>query len=857
MLHRDIKSANLFLMSNGLVKMGDFGIAKVITERNAERMSARTTRTPVGTPMYMAPELCSRQPYSSKADMWALGCVLFELCALRPAFVAQNMEMLMAKIKNGQYEHGMPVHYSQDLRDLVVSLLSIDEHLRPSAASILKLPFLQPYIESSPSVLLKRGLVRFAPVTVDPMAPKDAPPQPPEILVIAETLQTVKATVIRKDSANNSTEHENDHGYANRRGERDEKRAQRAEIEHASGGNAHLGKSNQEDRSAQRGGATPTPRSSRVSKKCNDDDSQRAGSHSMQHGELGPVQGSSNPSPSPSPSSNNPVQRNEPASPCPPLAPRSMNPAQPGSPNGIRREWSGPSGGSSSPTPRQKQLHAGKGRLSQHKEIESGLDYEHSEREDTPSPVPSVGLGERRQSRDSGHSGASVHSPGGQTRQCSPHPPVQSNRLNVESSVPALPHLRRDSTQGITSSQIDDHSDGSDGGRGRRGSVASNRTGSDGASPVPPFAGRRSHPDSRVDSPAHFGRGGYGPTSNRSGLQAAPGSCGDSHDGSAANGNKRHSLVSLISEDAISSAAAGHRRDSALIDQESSIPLAANSAVAAGISLPPLASAVPVSASPSLSHQPRRLPGSLSPAANFSRHSSSPDSASSGGHLSPDPRAPARRMFRGDSDSQLHIAHLANGHSTRCDAADRNDGFSRGGSGSGVDEPSEELRRAAHRKEEADIESDLEHCAMVDDACVGGQVRRHSLQPDSSRPTVSPVSGSSHDVSPDNGKVNGGDGEGGGGGHGLPKPMRGMNEVRHPMLNRRSLSPPKKSNLVPRGISSPSLTPPPTQGSQSTVTVSPIPGSPTPLGSRRGSTSSEQSERHQRQRRPLHLPKIL
>jgi NIMA (never in mitosis gene a)-related kinase len=77
-LHRDIKTANLFLNKSGVLKLGDFGIARIL-EDNADRVSARTCRTPVGTPLYMSPELCTGASYGQKADMWALGCVLYEV----------------------------------------------------------------------------------------------------------------------------------------------------------------------------------------------------------------------------------------------------------------------------------------------------------------------------------------------------------------------------------------------------------------------------------------------------------------------------------------------------------------------------------------------------------------------------------------------------------------------------------------------------------------------------------------------------------------------------------------------------------------------------------------------------------
>ena len=73
-LHRDLKSANVFLTSNKYVKIGDFGISKVLDSTSA--------KTFVGTPYYLSPEVCSNKKYDLRSDLWSLGCILYELCTL-------------------------------------------------------------------------------------------------------------------------------------------------------------------------------------------------------------------------------------------------------------------------------------------------------------------------------------------------------------------------------------------------------------------------------------------------------------------------------------------------------------------------------------------------------------------------------------------------------------------------------------------------------------------------------------------------------------------------------------------------------------------------------------------------------
>ncbi|MEW5314097.1 MAG: hypothetical protein WDW38_005617 [Sanguina aurantia] len=76
-LHRDLKTQNIFLARGGIIKLGDFGISKVLEKTDS------FANTVTGTPYYMAPEICTNQPYTFKSDIWSLGCVLYELCTLK------------------------------------------------------------------------------------------------------------------------------------------------------------------------------------------------------------------------------------------------------------------------------------------------------------------------------------------------------------------------------------------------------------------------------------------------------------------------------------------------------------------------------------------------------------------------------------------------------------------------------------------------------------------------------------------------------------------------------------------------------------------------------------------------------
>jgi NIMA (never in mitosis gene a)-related kinase len=91
-LHRDLKPSNVFFDMHNNVKLGDFGLCRILS---AESQYAHTG---VGTPYYMSPEQIQEANYDHKTDIWSLGCVLFEMVALRPPFQASNHLELARKI---------------------------------------------------------------------------------------------------------------------------------------------------------------------------------------------------------------------------------------------------------------------------------------------------------------------------------------------------------------------------------------------------------------------------------------------------------------------------------------------------------------------------------------------------------------------------------------------------------------------------------------------------------------------------------------------------------------------------------------------------------------------------------------
>ncbi|KAM9164322.1 serine/threonine-protein kinase Nek11 isoform 4-T4 [Pangshura tecta] len=140
-LHRDLKAKNIFLKNN-LLKIGDFGVSRLLMG------SCDLATTFTGTPYYMSPEALTHQGYDTKSDIWSLGCILYEMCCLDHAFTGHNFLSIVLKIVEGNTP-SLPDKYPSKLNAVLHSMLNKNPSLRPSAAEILKIPYIDEQLQQN------------------------------------------------------------------------------------------------------------------------------------------------------------------------------------------------------------------------------------------------------------------------------------------------------------------------------------------------------------------------------------------------------------------------------------------------------------------------------------------------------------------------------------------------------------------------------------------------------------------------------------------------------------------------------------------------------------------------------------
>ena len=169
-VHRDIKPGNIFLSGCGAgrdCKIGDFGIARSCKKGGR-------VQSPVGTPLYLDPQRIKHAPYGQGCDVWSLGCVLYEMAALRPAFPARNWNELQRKISSGKVDlTRIPEAYGPEIKQLLRTMLEVDENRRITAKDILQ--------NRAVSEAVRRRKPAAAAAAAAAASPPPPPPQPMEL----------------------------------------------------------------------------------------------------------------------------------------------------------------------------------------------------------------------------------------------------------------------------------------------------------------------------------------------------------------------------------------------------------------------------------------------------------------------------------------------------------------------------------------------------------------------------------------------------------------------------------------------------------------------------------------------------
>jgi len=149
--HRDLKAANTFLAEDGSIKIGDMNVSKQLKQGKLQ--------TQIGTPYYMSPEIWNNQSYDERCDIWSLGCMIYELAALRPPFLGDSFPSLKRSIILGRFPP-LPRQYSESIQRVIACMLRVNSKERPTTQQLLASPDLVSKMESNSPIIESQDSAR-------------------------------------------------------------------------------------------------------------------------------------------------------------------------------------------------------------------------------------------------------------------------------------------------------------------------------------------------------------------------------------------------------------------------------------------------------------------------------------------------------------------------------------------------------------------------------------------------------------------------------------------------------------------------------------------------------------------------
>jgi serine/threonine-protein kinase len=193
-VHRDIKPGNLMLTSDGQVKVADFGIVRFLTDTTTTLTS---TGQIVGTSHYLAPERALGRPAGTASDVYALGCVLYQLVTGQPPFVADDPAAIMYQHveMNPARPSLVRSHLAGVFEDLLYWMLAKEPNHRPTARQVADGVVAPTFVDYDPTGAITKG----EPVTVPadlPLSPRHPGPSRVVLAGLAAAIIAVAATTI-------------------------------------------------------------------------------------------------------------------------------------------------------------------------------------------------------------------------------------------------------------------------------------------------------------------------------------------------------------------------------------------------------------------------------------------------------------------------------------------------------------------------------------------------------------------------------------------------------------------------------------------------------------------------------------